>query len=396
MKVFLSYASEDRPTAAALNRALLEQGHDVFFDRDDLPVGEEFHVRIRRAIEGADLFVFLVSDHALDAGSYTLSELGIVERAWKRLSGRVLPVMLAMLPIERLPLALRAVTVLQPSGDVVAAAADAVHALTRARRRRLAIRGTLGVLGILALAALALQLGRLWRGVPATGRDGVPLMHVPAGPFSMGDGEVAPPREIYVDAFVIDRYEVTVERYVKFLAATGESNAPEGWAEIDLRANGAKPVVNVDWYDADAYCRWVGRRLPTAAEWEKAARGTDGRPYPWGTQSPNVALANVSNTAPGSYEGLVAVGSYPSGASPYGVDDMAGNVSEWVADWYSESYRRGDTRNPRGPAEGFRREIRGGGRFDDAVNLVLARRFYAEPATRGPDVGFRCAQDAIK
>ncbi len=396
MKVFLSYASEDRTTAAALNRALLEQGHDVFFDRDDLPAGEEFHVRIRRAIEDSDLFVFLASEHALAAGSYTLSEVGIVERVWKRLSGRVLPVMLATLPIERLPLALRAVTGLQPVGDVVAAAADAVHALTRARRRRLAVRFTAGAGGVLALAALAIYASREWRSLPATGRDGVPLVHVPAGPFSMGDADIAPQREVHVDAFLIDRHELTVERYARFLAATGGSNAPQDWDEVDLREHGAKPIVNVDWYDADAYCRWIGRRLPTAAEWEKAARGTDGRPYPWGTQSPTVAIANVSNAAPGVYAGLAAVGSHPGGASPYGVDDMAGNASEWVADWYGESYRRGDTRNPRGPAEGFRRELRGGGRFDDAVNLVLSRRFYAVPETRGPDIGFRCAQDAAR
>ncbi len=395
MKVFLSYASEDRTIAAALNRALLEQGHDVFFDRDDLPVGEEFHVRIRRAIEDSDLFVFLASEYALDAGSYTLSEIQIVERAWKRLSGRVLPVMLAALPLERLPLALRTVTVLQPDGDVVATAADAVHALARSRwRRRLRRIGI--VTGALALLAGAAWAWRGWWSAPPIGRDGAPLVLVPAGPFTMGDGEYTPQREVYVDAFRIDRYEVTVERYAKFLAATGLSNAPEGWDEVDHRAHGQKPVANVDWHDADAYCRWVGRRLPTAAEWEKAARGTDGSPYPWGKRTPTSELANFSNSAPGVYEGLAAVGAHPSGASPYGVDDMAGNVGEWVADWYSESYRRGDTRNPRGPDEGYQRELRGGGRYDDADNLVLSHRFYAVPETRGPDVGFRCAQSTAR
>lgn len=393
MKVFLSYASEDRTTAAALNRALLEQGHDVFFDREDLPVGEEFHVRIRRAIEDSDLFVFLVSDHALAAGSYALSELGIVERAWKRLSGRVLPVMLATLPIERLPLALRAVTVLQPAGDVIAAAADAVHALARARRHRRLQRAALG-LGLLASLAGALYAWQSSRGGAAVGRDGMPLQYVPAGPFTMGDGEYAPLREVYVDAFRIDRYEVSVDRYAAFLAATGIANAPEGFAEIDRRRHGEKPVVLVDWHDADAYCRWARRRLPSAAEWEKAARGTDRRPYPWGAQSPTLELANFTNASPGTYEGLSAVGSHPLGASVYEVEDMAGNAGEWVADWYGESYRRGDTRNPHGPDQGSRRELRGGGRYDDAGNLILTRRYYAEPDTRAPDIGFRCAQDA--
>lgn len=396
MNVFLSYAAEDRATAAALHRALVEQGHEVFFDREDLPAGEEFHVRIRRAIEASDLFVFLASEHALDDGSYTLSELAIVERSARRLSGRLLPVLLGPLPVARLPLALRAVTVLQPAGDVVAAVADAVHALARARRRR-RLRQAAVVGGVAALIAAAGYLASMHlRGMPSVGRDGAPLVLVPAGPFQMGDDDVAPRREVYVDAFLIDRYEITVDRYAQFLAATGEANAPEGWAAIPRGEHGAKPVANVDWHDADAYCRSVGRRLPTAAEWEKAARGTDGRPYPWGAQSPTVALANMSNASPGVYEGLAAVGSHPAGASVYGVDDMAGNVSEWTADWYSESYRRGDTRNPRGPAEGYRREIRGGGRFDDAVNLVLSRRFYAQPDTRAPDIGFRCAQDASR
>ncbi len=395
MKVFLSYASEDRKIAAALNRALLEQGHDVFFDRDDLPVGEEFHVRIRRAIEDADLFVFLASEYALDAGSYTLSELQIVERAWKRLSGRVLPVVLAALPLERLPLALRTVTVLQPDGDVVASAADAVHALARARRRR-RLRRIGSAAGVLALLAGAAWAWRGWWSAPSIGRDGVPLVLVPAGPFTMGDGEYTPLREVYVDAFRIDRFEVTVERYAKFLQATGLSNAPEGWDEVDHRAHGQKPIANVDWHDADAYCRWVGRRLPTAAEWEKAARGTDGSPYPWGKRTPTPELANFSNASPGVYEGLAAVGTHPGGASPYGVDDMAGNVGEWVADWYSESYRRGDTRNPRGPDEGFQRELRGAGRYNDIDSLALSHRYYAEPETRGADIGFRCAQSTAR
>ena len=112
MNIFLSYATEDRPVAATLNRALMEQGHDVFFDREDLPAGEEFHIRIRRAIEESDLFVFLISDHSVNPGSYTLSELAIVERAWKRVSGRLLPVMLGTVPFDQLPPLVRAITVL--------------------------------------------------------------------------------------------------------------------------------------------------------------------------------------------------------------------------------------------------------------------------------------------
>lgn len=394
MKVFLSYASEDRATAAVINRALLEQGHDVFFDREDLPAGEEFHVRIRAAIERSDLFVFLVSERALDAGSYTLSELAIVERVWKRLSGRVLPVMLSPLPVEQLPIALRAVTVLQPAGDVVAAAADAVHALhearVRARWQRVALAcGALALLGALAWG------WQHWRSqVAPIGRDGMPLALVPAGLFTMGDDELAPLREVYVDAFYMDTFEVSVAQYAKFLDATGRANAPEDWSDLDRRLHGDKPVVNIDWQDANAYCRWVGRRLPTSAEWEKAARGTDARRYPWGASAPTLDLANFQNTSPETYDGLAAVGAHPRGRSPYGVEDLAGNAAEWVWDWFSESYKRGDTRNPRGPDEGFHKEVRGGGRHDHEQNLVLTNRFHAEPEYRAADIGFRCAKDA--
>lgn len=394
MKVFLSYASEDRAIAAAINRALLEHGHDVFFDRDDLPAGEEFHLRIRRGIEQSDLFVFLVSEQALDPGSYTLSEVAIMERAWQRLSGRVLPVMLEQVPFAHLPLALRAVTVLQVDGDVVAATADAVHTLQRARRLARVKQVALGLAAI-ALLGLAAWAGLRWQStVSPVGKDGMPLAYVPGGSFTMGDDEVAPLRDVHVDAFYIDTFEITVAQYAKFLTATGRVSAPPEWRDVNVRLHGTKPVVNVDWHDANAYCRWVSRRLPTSAEWEKAARGSDTRPYPWGYASPTLTLANYLNASPGDYDGLSPVGSHPEGRSPYGVEDLAGNVAEWVADWYTDRYRTGDTDNPRGPETGYHKEIRGGGRHDDAANLVLTRRYYAEPETRAADVGIRCARNA--
>ena len=394
MIVFLSYATEDRPIAAAINRALIEQGHDVFFDRDDLPAGEEFNERIRRAIEGADLFVFLVSESALDPGSYTLSELAIAERAWKRLSGRVLPVMLSTLPVARLPVALRAVTVLITDGDIVAATGDAVEALARVRRRARGRRlaATAGVLMLLAALAWTLLVAR--GPVADVGSDGVPLKRVPAGAFVMGDDISTVRREVWLDAFYLDQFEVTTARYARFLQATGGATPPEDWDTVKLPQQGDLPVVGVDWHDADAYCRWAGRRLPSAAEWEKAARGTDQRIYPWGNETPTPDRANHLNTAPDPYAGLTPVGALPAGRSPYGVDDMAGNVAEWVADRYSESPSRVVPRNPQGPDTGSQRLIRGGGRYDAAENLVLARRMHAEADLRASDIGFRCARDA--
>lgn len=395
MKVFLSYASQDRAIADEIHRALLDQGHDVFFDRDDLPPGEEYHARIRRAIEQSDLFVFLVSPDAIDAGSYTLNELDIAGKAIRNVSGRVLPVLLRPTPFDRLPAFVKAVTVLETSGNIPAAVADAVHRIDRDRRRgsRLKLGGAVAVLALVAVGAWWLRAA----GGPAaeiTGKDGAPAVFVPAGNFVMGDNEESPRRELYLDAFYIDRFEVTTGRYAKFLAATGSSHPPEGWDDLDLARGGDLPVVGVDWNDAVAYCRWAGRRLPTESEWEKAARGNDERRYPWGNDTPMPDRANFQNAAPEAYDGgLARVGTHEAGRSPYGVHDLTGNAAEWVADWYSESFPVAAVRNPKGPDSGEGHVIRGGGRFDPLERLTVTRRMHGNPDLRGEDIGFRCARD---
>jgi formylglycine-generating enzyme len=396
MKIFLSYASQDRPLAQAINRALLHQGHDVFFDRDDLPPGEEFHERIRKAIQRSELFVFLVSEHALDAASYTLSELEIAQETIDRPHGRLLPVLLAPLAFDRLPEFLRSVTMLQTSGDVIAAVTAAVHRISVSRRSRRLKAAAIGA------SALLLVLAGIWLALPAgglpqerVGKDGAPADLVAAGPFIMGDDESSPRREVFLDAFYIDRFEVTVGRFANFLARHGSLRPPEDWERLDVVLAKDLPVAGVDWNDAAAYCGWAGRRLPTEAEWEKAARGSDGRTYPWGDGSPTPERANYFNTAPEAYDGgLHKVGSHPSGHGPYGTQDLAGNVSEWVADWYAEGFRSSDVRNPKGPENGKSRVIRGSGRFERAERMATARRYHATPDLRAQDIGFRCASDA--
>ena len=393
MKIFLSYASPDRALADAINRALLEQGHDVFFDRDDLPPGEEFHIRIRRAIEAAELFVFLVSEAAIDPGSYTLNELAIAENGLKQVSGRLLPVLLQPMAIERLPAFLTSVTVLDSPGNIPAAVADAVHRIALGRRRARRWKLTGGFALLLLMAAVA------WFMAPAdgpaaeiAGRDGAPAVLVPAGSFSMGDDEESPRREIHLDAFHIDSYEITTGRFAKFLAATGALRPPEGWEALDLNRGDELPVVGVDWHDADAYCRWAGKRLPTEAEWEKAARGSDGRRYPWGDALPTLDRANHLNASAEAYDGgLARVGSHPAGRSPFGVHDLAGNAAEWVADWYSERFPVAAVRNPQGPQSGTDKVIRGGGRFDPAERISTTKRYRGTPDLRSEDIGFRCA-----
>jgi len=151
------------------------------------------------------------------------------------------------------------------------------------------------------------------------------------------------------------------------------------------------PVVCVSWFGAQAYSQWAWRRLPSEAEWEKAARGTDGRRYPWGNQAPNPELLNFN----GNMGGTTPVGSFPLGASPYGALDMAGNVWEWVADWYDAGYYRvAPQRNPPGPSTGVGHVQRGGAWDDDEWVTQVSIRDWDILAYKGYDSGFRCAQTA--
>jgi len=393
MKIFLSYASEDRAVAEPINLALLAQGHDVFFDCDDLQPGAEYDNRVRSAIEDADLFVFLVSGKSIQASRYTLSELGIAQRRWKHPDGRVLPVMIEAIPLAHLPAYLRSVTLLEPQGNVTAAVADAVSRMAAARgshlRRQLAVAGAALLIAGVALALL------LPRGPRTESRhaDGSVGMLIPGGRFVLGDDEHAPLREVFLDAFRIDRNEITTAQYARFLQASGLSQHPDHWDQAD--ATGNQPVIGVSWHEAQAYCTWAGRRLPTDAQWEAAARGGDQRRYPWGNEAPDGTRARFAIGADHPYrDGLAAVGTHPAGASAYGVHDLAGNASEWVADWYAEGIGRSQTHNPQGPDAGEAKAIRGGGFYDAAARLLSAQRFHADPNYRGADIGFRCATSA--
>jgi formylglycine-generating enzyme required for sulfatase activity len=395
MRVFLSYSSQDRASVEPIYWALRAQRHKVFFDRTDLPPGEEYDIRIRQAIERSHLFVFLASSESLEPGSYTLTELGIAQKIWQHPNGKLLPVLLHPVGLERIPAYVKSVTLLEPEGNVPAAVADAVHRISLARRRAMLTNLAKGLAAAIIIGIGAyFYLAKREPGREITGKDGLPAMLIPAGNFTMGNGEDAPRREIYVDAFYIDKYEITRSRYAEFLRATGSVTTPDYWNDVSLDSSGNLPVVGVDWRDADAYCRWAGKRLPTEVEWEKAARGTDGRNYPWGNEQPTSARANFGKSAAGPYDGgLSAVGNQLAGKSPYDVEDLAGNASEWVADWYSDGFARGDLRNPKGPETGTGKVIRGGGWQDPRQRMVSAKRYYASPDNRAEDIGFRCARD---
>ena len=226
-----------------------------------------------------------------------------------------------------------------------------------------------------------------------------PMVEIPEGLFLMGfDGTQAlederPKHQVWLPVFFMDLHEVTTAQYASFLAAT-QRLAPWQWNTVDLAQHSDRPVVGADWSDADAYCRWKGKRLPTEAEWEKSARGTDGRLYPWGNQVASKELANFALGARFSYsQVLMPVQSYEQGKSPYGLYQMAGNVGEWVQDWYGTNYYElSPERNPQGPEQGQFKVLRGGSWSDLPKYLLTYGRFKLPPETRNSYTGFRCAK----
>ena len=236
------------------------------------------------------------------------------------------------------------------------------------------------------------------RALPINSPTSAPMAFVPAGEFAMGSDrgqdDEQPVHRVTVKAFYLDTQEVTVARYAHFLASQ-KSDPPFKWNEATSGSHENKPVVGVNWYDARDYCRSVGKRLPTEAEWELAARGTEGRMYPWGDTHPTKGHANAGRTKWHGYDTLTNVGQFELGKTPNGVYDLAGNLWEWVADWYDATYYQFSPReNPSGPSAGPLRALRGGAWNNDAKSIRSANRAGYAPDARRNDVGFRCAKDA--
>ena len=267
------------------------------------------------------------------------------------------------------------------------------------------------LLSCLLVTVLTGWIGTVWgqleqlrkpRSVPETPViPPAPMVVIPEGFFAMGANgtdaleDERPQHQVWVDRFEMDRYEVSTGHYAEFLART-QRPAPWLWEAVDLSQHRDRPVIGVNWFDAEAYCRWQGKRLPTEAEWEKAARGAEGRLFPWGNQVPTEELANFALGARFSYsQVLVPVQRYEAGVSPYGTHQMAGNVGEWVADWYGASYYEiSPARNPTGPDFGSFRVLRGGSWSDLPKYLLTYGRFKLPPETRNSYTGFRCARAA--
>jgi formylglycine-generating enzyme required for sulfatase activity len=222
------------------------------------------------------------------------------------------------------------------------------------------------------------------------------MVVVPAGEFMMGsakgDSDEQPEHKVHVDSFSMDVYEVTVGQYAAFLQAKG-IDPPSDWKTMNQPAHQMRPVANVDWADAFAFCKWAGKRLPTEAEWEKAARGADGRLYPWGNDPPTPLHANFGKPEWNNHGVLAPVGSFETGKSPYGIYDMAGNVWEWVSDWYDYNYyKTSPSQNPTGPSTGGTKVIRGGSWYSNPRAIRSANRSLITPTDQGLN-GFRCAKN---
>ncbi len=229
------------------------------------------------------------------------------------------------------------------------------------------------------------ELGTVW----PRPRDKMPMRYVPSGTFPMGSEEHSdeqPVHEVTLDGFWIDETEVSNVQYRECVDA-GECSASDYAGDATYNGDDY-PVVGVSWEDADSYCRWAGGRLPSEAQWEYAARGPDGNTYPWGEAEPTCDLAQFGDCSGNT----VPVGSYADGASWVGALDMAGNVWEWVNDWYdSDYYDNSPAKNPEGPESGEYKVLRGGGWRNGPINLRGADRDNNDPEYRNTDVGFRCA-----
>jgi len=283
-----------------------------------------------------------------------------------------------------------------------------------------------GLIGLMAVLVLLGTCAPAPAAVPASSpdsartrtMDSAEMMLVPAGEFLMGSSDAdpkasddeKPQHTVYLDAFWIDRTEVTNAQYAQFLNALGthtgacgrhdcaETKREDKYSHIlggtqdgsYVVESGFEdhPVTQVSWYGAQAYCAWAGARLPTEAEWEKAARGTDGRSYPWGNEPPDCDKAQYGNCGGGT----APVGSRLADASPYGALDMAGNVWEWVADWYDPAYYGfSPAQNPQGPELGERKTFRGGSWGYLPTFIRTTDRARNRPTYAGFNVGFRCA-----
>jgi formylglycine-generating enzyme required for sulfatase activity len=231
------------------------------------------------------------------------------------------------------------------------------------------------------------------------GDDNREMVEIPEGPFTMGigdgDPDEGPAHPVYLQTFYMDVKEVTQEDYERFVKMTKrkEPKVPVFEDKVEKLVSPDFPVVGLTWNDAFGYCRWAGKRLPTEAEWEKAARGEGERRYPWGNKFEHT-LANVDGIEDG-FQYLAPVGSFEVGRSPFGLYDATGNVAEWVMDDYTaDYYQKASYRDPQGPkTDDVFKVIRGGSWRESRLGARVTKRFSAKMWRTDATIGFRCAKD---
>ncbi|MCP5083259.1 MAG: SUMF1/EgtB/PvdO family nonheme iron enzyme [Alphaproteobacteria bacterium] len=428
-KIFISFASDDRALAREIEIGLVSRKYSVFMSDTDLSPGESVDHKIEEKIRGADGVIFLISKSFLQDGRYTLTELDFARQTWRDPSGHVLSVLIDEVNPGDLPAYLKAVSALEPKGNARAETVSRAAQMWPVRSwPHLAVIIGLPLLAIGAY--LAVESWQWWTGPPPG------MVKIPGGKFVMGStsDEVAaayqlaletepglskdwkwgerPDHDVILDPFFIDIHEVTVADYQQFekegAAAIANSQSTEG----------RYPQTAVTWAQADAYCRQLGKFLPTEAQWEMAARGVERSAYPWGSDPVGGTRANYcdkncpsttrDSTQDDGYRLTAPVGSYPAGANPsFQIHDLAGNVAEWVQDWYYRDFYSGrestdeenrkvnpvNTKQPENTVDKLR-VIRGGHYLSGPAEIRAAFRGRIKPDAKLEYVGFRCAMPA--
>ena len=368
LKVFLCHAHEDKAEVQALYQQLRAAGVQPWLDEEDLLPGEIWEEVIPKAVEGSDAVIVCLSRKSVNKEGYVQKEIAVALDAADRKPEDTIFLIPAKLRECEVPERLRrwhTVDLYVETG---------FGKLLRSLQKR--------------ATGLGVELRPATHGSVVNDIDGTELVLVPAGDFAMGSNVHAKNERsqctVYLDEYWIARHPVTNAQYRRFVQATQ-------YVEPKFSGNSrfnrpSQPVVGVTWHDAKAYCEWAGLRLPTEAEWEKAARGADGRLWPWGSDpEPTEKLCNFD----GNIGIPTEIGSYPGGVSPYGCHDMAGNVYDWCYDNVGD-YRKADHRNPEGSAAN---PVSRGGCMNSPANAVrCSTRCRHKPAQRFPHVGFRCAR----
>ena len=458
LKVFLCHAHADRDAVRGLYARLTQDGVDAWFDKAKLLPGQDWELEIRKAVREADVVVVCLSKQFNQAGFRQKEVRLALDTAMEKPEGEIFIIPARLEECDTLE-SLRKwhwVDLFEEDGyDMLMRAfrarADRIGVTLQIKKKwlpnitsprpnqqkpaeikkpvasRLKIKSQIAYwIGGVAILALGIGLLSSLDGnelsfvptptnVDATNTSsstpfsaeikdvkGVPMALVSAGEFTMGHewfyaSNEKPEHQIYLDAFYMDKYEVTNALYKDCIEAGGctlpqNSSSNTRSSYYDNSEFNDYPVVYIDWSQSKAYCEWRGASLPTEAQWEKAARGADERSYPWG-EGLDCDKANYSHCKSGD---TTPVGSYENGKSPYGIYDLSGNVWEWVADWYdSNYYANSPSTNPLGPASGQYRILRGGasGYYNYYGPTAYARNKYSQEFGSF-NIGFRCARDA--